>query len=414
MLEYKGSKIIKIDSIALIGPDMRQYITTSPSIPFVLDSTNSTKELEMQFKPEHIGRAMTQIAYYFNSFASPLYSVLTGEGVLPCSSDVPDYSDFRSIDNLKFVGNASRLNNIIRLTPAAKFQAGGLWYKYALPAANGFEAKFSFRLSGGYNDFNEGSAAGADGLAFVIQSTGSYTLGENGGGIGYAGIKNCIAVEFDTYLDDLDFRDANGAHIAVFCNPKDFTKGEHQSRQLLGEKTSKYPFKALWNKYYCTIDYNLIPGKLRIFFDSSGFTNKSFLEIDSLQLENLIELIGGNSAYFGFTASTGSSYEAHDLLSFSLCVFGSKITSEVELQPDNTGSLLVSPLPASDFIKISNIPPNCYKLTVCDIFGNVIEQFDSPNQSTILIGLNGYSTGVFIIKANCGSEIVIGKAVVAR
>lgn len=58
-----------------------------------------------------------------------------------------------------------------------------------LNSLKGIEVEFALRITG----------QGADGLAFIIQAAGKNTLGEGGCQLGYGGIKNSIAVEFDTY-----------------------------------------------------------------------------------------------------------------------------------------------------------------------------------------------------------------------
>ncbi|MDQ1265295.1 MAG: hypothetical protein QG635_445, partial [Bacteroidota bacterium] len=104
LLKYSGLSSLKIDSIALIGPDMEQYTILSPLTPFVLSAADSAKELELQFKPKRLGRTFSRIAFYFTYPTAPYYAELSGEGVLPCSDYSPNYSNFQSIENLKFLG----------------------------------------------------------------------------------------------------------------------------------------------------------------------------------------------------------------------------------------------------------------------------------------------------------------------
>ena len=44
-------------------------------------------------------------------------------------------------------------------------------------------------------------ARGADGFAFVLQNDRRFALGEGGMSLGYGGIANSLAVEFDTYYN---------------------------------------------------------------------------------------------------------------------------------------------------------------------------------------------------------------------
>jgi hypothetical protein len=51
-------------------------------------------------------------------------------------------------------------------------------------------------------------------LAFVLQGEGYNALGRNGKGIGYSGINNSLAVEFDTYFNH-EVNDPYENHISV-------------------------------------------------------------------------------------------------------------------------------------------------------------------------------------------------------
>jgi hypothetical protein len=57
---------------------------------------------------------------------------------------------------------------------------------------------------------------GADGFAFVLHEDekGSRALGKKGGGMGYEGLSNALAVEFDTYYNYENF-DSYENHVGV-------------------------------------------------------------------------------------------------------------------------------------------------------------------------------------------------------
>jgi len=55
---------------------------------------------------------------------------------------------------------------------------------------------------------------GADGLAFVIQAFHETALGGPGRNLGYGGIQNSVAVEFDTYYNH-DALEPHENHVAV-------------------------------------------------------------------------------------------------------------------------------------------------------------------------------------------------------
>ena len=58
------------------------------------------------------------------------------------------------------------------------------------------------------------SRRGGDGFALVLHTEGPAALGGAGAGLGYAGLANGIALEFDTWAD-ADVADPGDNHVAV-------------------------------------------------------------------------------------------------------------------------------------------------------------------------------------------------------
>jgi hypothetical protein len=105
---------------------------------------------------------------------------------------------------LNLVGNAVRLEDRLRLTADQEGQTGAAWLPAKQSVQGGFEATFQWQIS--RND-QEG---GADGFAFVIQNAANgLALGDGRSGIGYNGIPNSLAVEFDTLQNPLKNLGAN-------------------------------------------------------------------------------------------------------------------------------------------------------------------------------------------------------------
>jgi len=72
---------------------------------------------------------------------------------------------------------------------------------------NGFRASFSFIITGGTR---------ADGFAFVIRGD-SQSVGSAGNGLGYSGIRQSIAIEFDA-KQDLSLSDPAFNHVSLHVN----------------------------------------------------------------------------------------------------------------------------------------------------------------------------------------------------
>jgi hypothetical protein len=93
---------------------------------------------------------------------------------------------------LRLVGDAVTQGDRVRLTSAAIDQNGAAWSTDRKNVQQPFTATFHFQIT------DPRIGGGADGIAFVIQNHSGSSLGIRGGGIGYDGIPNSLAVEFDT------------------------------------------------------------------------------------------------------------------------------------------------------------------------------------------------------------------------
>ena len=124
----------------------------------------------------------------------------------------------------------------LRLTPPRPFKAASVLRFQPVPVLGGWEAGFTLQLSDParqctrVKDASFGTAshaactvAGGDGLAFVVHgdpAAGAGALGEGGGGLGYAGLRSALAVEFDTwYNPGADSGDLPWDHVAVQASP---------------------------------------------------------------------------------------------------------------------------------------------------------------------------------------------------
>jgi len=116
-------------------------------------------------------------------------------------------------------GDTGSTNYAMQITEAAGNQDSSMWYSIPQNVAAGFTVWYAVTLKP-----STGSGSTADGLAFVIQNasggktdslsacsetgSGFTVIGHNGGGcIGYGGIDNSVALEFDTYQNSWDPQD---------------------------------------------------------------------------------------------------------------------------------------------------------------------------------------------------------------
>ena len=144
------------------------------------------------------------------------------------------FPDFSSTAGLQLNGSSQaatwpdqnqNIQHVLRLTdglPGA--EAGTAFFTTKQPVAGGFTTYFKFQMHYPTSQYNV-----ADGIAFVVQNAGDgdstlggsgsgvTSLGYAGGGIGYTGIPNSLAIEFDIYGNAWDPESPNlvANHVAI-------------------------------------------------------------------------------------------------------------------------------------------------------------------------------------------------------
>ncbi len=197
---------------------------------------------------------------------------------------------------LQLNGNAALVGSDISLTQNLNAQRGSAFTTTAtaIDANTTFSASFEFMISG--------DGSGADGITFGIQNdaAGSNALGTNGGSIGYGGIANSFAVEFDTWNNGgTDNGSAN--HVGV-----------NQNGSLASIALANAPFQLegaasrfAWVEYDGTT--------LDVFLSETSAKPGTLLLSAAIDLTDI-----GTQGYFGFTASTGGANSNHVIKGFSL------------------------------------------------------------------------------------------------
>ena len=84
--------------------------------------------------------------------------------------------------------------------------ANALWFQQRINVASGFQTSFTFQVL-------DPVGAGAEGFAFVMQNDDASPYGGAGGDLGYSGILNSLAIEFDMHQDAAN-SDPNNNHVS--------------------------------------------------------------------------------------------------------------------------------------------------------------------------------------------------------
>ncbi len=357
--------------------------STTTSLPNTLVCISGQTGIKFDASANAIGITLTKVV-----------EILTDVGVQPSAcnflnSHKYDFSSgFDAVTappQFKAVGSATFTDRFAKLVSAESFQTGAIWLRQVIPVGCGFSANFSFKsVNGTDNGKEDGSIPGADGIAFVVQNTSTASKGESGGGIGYAGIPNALAVEFDTYKNDVK-EDINGNHIAVQCSGTNPVSSVHRTPDMLAINRS-IPTMVDEKRYYARIEYNLKPKKFRVYFGTAPDLLAPVIDLDSIDLKKLLSLENSENAYVGFTSSTGNAVAQYEILDFSVCSCPLSTISAVE--PDQSddhlgnasaAAIAVSPSPGREYVHIS-IPSLSHSnslVRIYDVMGRLVATLGS-------------------------------------
>ncbi len=221
----------------------------------------------------------------------------------------PDFTGACGGATLTCVGNTADVGSVLRLTPAAIGQSGAGYSTTAVALGSGatFSTTFQFKIT------SAGGIDPADGLTFVLAAASSG-LGVAGGGLGYQGVPNSVAVEFDTFFNG--GVDPNSNHVALDEN---------------GVLTNS-PNAAPYGVTDCSFGGGFLkPGCMsngdvwtaKIGFDGTTKNLSVTVQDGAGAVLNILNTtvdiaadLGSSTAFVGFTAATGSGFENHDILNW--------------------------------------------------------------------------------------------------
>ena len=214
---------------------------------------------------------------------------------------VVNLPNFSNCSSLQLNGNAACVGGVLRVTPSTFSQSGSAFSQASIPLGPGntFSTFFSFNINtpGGIGDAD---GAGADGITFTVQPNAS-TAGGSGGGIGYAGIPNSVAIEFDTFNNGIGAGDPDGNHLGVDINGSVFSVATIPVAARMNDGTT----------FFAWVDYNGTVLEVRL-----SQTNVRPAAPTLTHAVNLATVIGQSQAFVGFTSGTGSGFGNHDIQSW--------------------------------------------------------------------------------------------------
>lgn len=210
--------------------------------------------------------------------------------------------------NFTLNGNSTLKDNYILLVPNQKGKGGSIFYNEPFVLST-FEATFTAY-------FGE-KKSGADGLCFIWQANSPQALGlkgsNHGGCLGYEGIENSYAIEFDTWH--------NGEH----SDPSD----NHIGFDINGSLTSVITnsnVPILEDDKWHDIRIRLENQTIYVWLDGQNYLDH---EIDNYNFDK--------QYYFGCSAATGAVVNSHKIDNFKLSINSSTI---IEQQTENDNNLM--------------------------------------------------------------------------
>ena len=224
-----------------------------------------------------------------------------------------NFTDFSDLSSLSLNGSAKAINrirpvffngqNVLRLTNNFN-QSGSAFLTDRLSLADdaSFSTAFSFQITNPQGAFDE-DGQGADSIVFVVQNQ-SNNVGGAGGGIGYAGIKPSIGIEFDTWNNTINGINENGNHIGINLNGSIHSVIKKNVRTRMNNG-------AVW---YSWVDYNGVSDLLEVRLSQTATRpDASFLSYTV----DLASILGTPNAFIGFTSGTGGASGDHDIRSWT-------------------------------------------------------------------------------------------------
>lgn len=216
--------------------------------------------------------------------------------------------------SLTCIGNTAVAGTALRVTPSAGSQSGAGYSTTAITlGANAtFSTTFQFQIT------NAIGIAPADGFTFVVAANATG-LGSLGGGLGYAGVANSVAIEFDTFNNGSTPTEPNSNHIGVNLNGS-------LASQAVATPYGVAPcdFSAGYLKPGCMSNGNIWTATIT--YDGATQLLDMFLQDGSAAAQHIISglsidigaALGTSTAFVGFTSGTGSGAADHDILNWRL------------------------------------------------------------------------------------------------
>ncbi len=207
----------------------------------------------------------------------------SGRNLDPTVANNLDDSAFLSLNGLN-VFNVRSFGTTLQLTDGGTNQTDSVFTRLPVNVQR-FTTTFTFQQIPSLHY----TKTLADGMTFTIQSVGPQAMGVSGGGLGYLGIPNSVAVKFDLFDNDGEGNNSTGLYSGG-AEP-----GPAGSVNLTGTGIDLHS----GNPFAVTMSYDGVTLKVTI------VDTVTQAKATQSYAVNIPALVGGNAAYIGFTGGTG-------------------------------------------------------------------------------------------------------------
>ena len=261
-----------------------QTVTISTSISgatirYTTDGTTPTASSSIYSGPLTVSSTET-----LNAIAVTSTGQLSAVGTAPYTiTQVTPAINFGSgftSTNLSLVNDATIVDGALQLSDGNVGEERAAWFSTPV-SAQAFTSDFNYQAV----------SAIADGMTFTLQNdpTGSNALGDGGGGLSYEGIESSVAIKFDLYSNIGEGTNSTGVYI----------NGAAPELPALDLTPSGVVLRSGDLMHvHVTYDGTTLSWTITDTVTNANFSGSTAVDIPTI--------VGGNTAYVGFTGSTGA------------------------------------------------------------------------------------------------------------
>jgi Legume lectin domain/Chitobiase/beta-hexosaminidase C-terminal domain/Bacterial lectin len=263
-------------------------ITPGATIYYTIDGPAPTTASAIYTQPLSISASqMVQaVAIEPGPYASPVVSA--AYTIQPVGT-INFSQGFAGADGpMQFNGNTDLDDTRLQLTDGGMNEASSAFYSTPVNIQQ-FSTQFTFQLSN----------PSADGITFTIQNNAATALGGHGGSLGYGGIPQSVAIKFDLYSNAGEGPDSTGL----------YTNGAVPTMPAINLSSTGINLHS-GDEINANLTYN---GTTLTMTLTDAITLATWSQSFTV---NIPAIVGGNTAYVGFTGGTGGLSSSQKILSW--------------------------------------------------------------------------------------------------